>query len=44
MDIAGGEVTVTVTGHQDTKLLSAVGVGSIPVKATATALSIDEHD
>ncbi|RYB88296.1 hypothetical protein EUA06_21860 [Nocardioides glacieisoli] len=44
VDIAGGEVTVTVTGQQDTKLLSAVGVGSIPVKATATALSIDEDD
>ena len=44
VDIAGGEVTVTVTGQQDTKLLSAVGVGSIPVRATATALSIDEDD
>jgi Flp pilus assembly protein TadG len=39
--ITGGEVTVTVTGRQDTTLLSAVGVGSIPVRATATALSID---
>ena len=39
--IAGGEVTVTVTSRQDTKLLSAVGVGSIPVRATATAVSID---
>lgn len=42
--IAGGEVTVTVTSRQDTKLLSAVGVGSIPVRATATALSIDADD
>lgn len=44
VDIAGGEVTVTVTGRQDTTLLSAVGVDSIPVKATATALSIDADD
>lgn len=42
--IAGGEVTVTVTGRQDTTLLSAVGVGSIPVEASATALSIDADD
>ena len=42
--IDGGEVTVTVTGRQDTKLLSAVGVSSIPVRATATALSIDADD
>ena len=44
VDIDGGEVTVTVRRHQDTRLLSAVGVGSIPVEATATALSIDEDD
>jgi Flp pilus assembly protein TadG len=40
--INGGEVTVTVTGSQDTTILSAVGVTSLPIKATATALSIDE--
>lgn len=40
--VNGGEVTVTVTAHQDTTILAAVGVGVIPVTATATALSIDE--
>ena len=40
--VDGGEVTVTVSTRQDTALLSAVGVSSIPVSATATALSIDE--
>jgi Flp pilus assembly protein TadG len=40
--VNGGEVTVTVTGSQDTTILSAVGVTSLPIKATATALSIDE--
>src|ERR1044072_979826 len=38
--VNGGEVSVTVTAHQDTKILTAVGVGSIPVKATANATSI----
>ena len=42
VSVSGGEVTVTVTGSQDTTILSAVGVTSLPVKATATALSIDE--
>lgn len=42
VSVAGGEVTVTVTGSQDTTILSAVGVTSLPVKASATALSIDE--
>lgn len=42
VSVAGGEVTVTVTGSQDTTILSAVGVTSLPVRATATALSIDE--
>ncbi|MGL5826824.1 MAG: TadE/TadG family type IV pilus assembly protein, partial [Nocardioides sp.] len=37
VSVNGGEVTVTVTGQQDTKLLSAVGVTKIPVRATATA-------
>lgn len=40
--VDGGEVTVTVTLDQDTRLLSAVGVRHIPVSATATARSIDE--
>ena len=44
VNVNGGEVTVTVTTQQDTKILSAVGVNSIPVKATATALSIDQDD
>ena len=42
VSVDGGEVTVTVTASQDTTILSAVGVTSLPVKATATALSIDE--
>ena len=42
VSVSGAEVSVTVTSHQDTKILTAVGVGSIPVKATATATSIDE--
>jgi len=42
--IDGGEVTVTVTDRQETVLLSAVGVGALPVSATATALSIDGND
>jgi len=40
--VDGGEVTVMVSAEQDTKILSAVGVSKIPVKATASALSIDE--
>jgi Flp pilus assembly protein TadG len=44
VSVNGGEVSVTVTAHQDTKILTAVGVGSIPVKATATAKSIDQDD
>lgn len=41
VEVHGGEVTVTVTRTYDTLLLSAVGVGSLPVEATATAVSID---
>ena len=44
VSVTGGEVSVTVTAHQDTRILTAVGLGSIPVKATATARSIDEDD
>lgn len=44
VNVNGGEVTVTVAKRQDTKILNAVGVGSIPVKATATALSINQDD
>lgn len=40
--VKGGEVTVTVSTQQKTAILSAVGVDSIPVKASATALSIDQ--
>lgn len=40
--VDGGQVTVTVVTRQDTTILAAVGVSSIPVSATATALSIDE--
>lgn len=42
--VSGGEVTVTVTARQQTRILTAVGVGSIPVRATSTATSIDEDD
>jgi hypothetical protein len=44
VSVNGDEVTVTVTSRQDTKILSIVGVGSFPVKATASAVSIDEDD
>lgn len=40
--VNGGQVTVTVAARQDTTILAAVGVSSIPISATATALSIDE--
>ena len=40
--VNGDQVTVTVTAEQDATLLSAVGVGSLDVRATATATSIDE--
>ena len=43
VSVNGGDVTVTVTAEQDTVILSAVNVGSIPVEATATATSIDEE-
>lgn len=44
VNVNGDEVTVTVTARQDTQILTAVGVGSIPIKATATAQSIDHDD
>ncbi|MGH3975673.1 MAG: pilus assembly protein TadG-related protein [Pseudonocardiaceae bacterium] len=44
VQVNGGEVTVTVTKRQKTAILSAVGVGRIPVNATATAVSIDQDD
>lgn len=44
VSVNGDEVTVTVTSRQDTKILSIVGVGSLPVEATASAVSIDEND
>lgn len=42
--VHGGEVTVTVRAQQPTRILTAVGVGSIGVKATSTATSIDQDD
>lgn len=42
VQVDGGRVTVTVTREHETTMLSAVGVGTLPVKATATASSIDE--
>ncbi|WP_207568275.1 TadE/TadG family type IV pilus assembly protein [Nocardioides sp. PD653-B2] len=44
VSVHGGQVTVTVTGHQDTTLLKVVMINAIPIKATATALSIDQDD
>lgn len=44
VSVIGDEVTVTVTSRQDTKILSLVGVGSLPVEATASAVSIGEND
>ena len=44
VSVNGDEVTVTVTSRQDTKILSIVGVGSLPVEATASAVSIGEDD
>ena len=43
VSVAGGEVTVVVTAHQKTAILSAVGVSTLPIKATATAESIDAN-
>jgi Flp pilus assembly protein TadG len=41
--IHGGQVSVTVTTREHTVILSAVGVNTIPIKATATAESIDQN-
>lgn len=40
--VDGGTVTVVVTKSQDTKILSAVNVNHIQIKATASAVSIDQ--
>ena len=42
VDVNGDRVTVTVTAEQHTTLLSAVGIGSLQINASATATSIDE--
>lgn len=42
VSIAADQVTVTVTGTYDTKLISVVGVGSIAITATASSRSITE--
>lgn len=44
VEVDGDEVRVTVTGRSETAILSAVGVRSLRVEATATAVSIDEDD
>lgn len=44
VSVDGGRVTVTVSKSQNTTILAAVGVGSMPVKASASALSINEDD
>lgn len=38
--VTGDEVAVTVTTSRDTQLLQLVGIGSIPVGATATATAV----
>lgn len=43
VSVSGGEVTVVVTDHQKTAILSAVGISTLPIKATATAESIDAN-
>jgi Flp pilus assembly protein TadG len=40
--VNGGEVTVTVTGAQQTTILTVIGIGDIPYTATATAVSIGQ--
>ncbi len=40
--INGGQVSVSVSATYETTILSAVGVTSLPVSATATAVSINE--
>lgn len=42
--ITGGRVTVTVRDDYRPAILSMVGVGSIDVAATATAVSVDNDD
>jgi Flp pilus assembly protein TadG len=42
--VTGDTVSVTVADQHDTAILSAVGVSSISVRATATARSIDADD
>jgi hypothetical protein len=38
--VTGDQVTVTTTGSSDTQLLGLVGIGTVPVGATATATAI----
>ncbi|MGN6608531.1 MAG: hypothetical protein ACTHMS_16170 [Jatrophihabitans sp.] len=40
VDIAGDTVTVTVTVHQATQILSLVGIGDLTSTATATATAL----
>lgn len=42
ISIDGGEVSITIEGHAQTAILSAVGITSIPVTGTGSAESIDE--
>jgi hypothetical protein len=44
VSVDGATVTVSVTHRQDTAILSAVGVSSLAVTATASARSIDDDD
>lgn len=41
VQVNGNRVSVTVTAHYDTTILSMVGVTTIPISATSTATSID---
>lgn len=41
IDIDGAVVTVSISGHSDTAILSIVNVSQLPVTATSSAESID---
>lgn len=42
--VAGGTVTVTVTGKSETQILNIVGITSFPIEETETSRAITEDD
>lgn len=44
VSVTDGTVTVTVSTVQETTLLKIVGVDTLPITATASAVSIDQDD